>query len=179
MNADTHFPHLDLEDLIAAAAGQPVDDQAREHLAGCEQCRREAGRWNLVADGVRDLAATASGTGQPSGPRRSGRPRLAGPRLAGPWRRAMLVAVSAAAAIVLVLGVGEVAGVVHVHLGGPGNQPVLTAVTGCTQLQQASGTLEQVNGSRLVVKTASGQPVTVITTATTFMSMSGAPLSGR
>jgi len=36
--------------------------------------------------------------------------------------------------------------------------------------------LEQVNGSSLVIKAASGQPVTVTTTATTFVSMSGALL---
>ena len=59
MNADTRFPHLDLGDLIAGAAGQQVGDRAREHLAGCEHCQLEANRWNLVADGVRGLAAAA------------------------------------------------------------------------------------------------------------------------
>ena len=54
-SADTRFPHLDLEDLIAGAAGQPVGDRAREHLAGCEHCQLEASRWNLVAGGVRGL----------------------------------------------------------------------------------------------------------------------------
>ena len=47
---------------------------------------------------------------------------------------------------------------------------------GCTQVEQADGTLEQVNGSSLVIQTASGQPVTVTTTAATFVSMSGALL---
>jgi hypothetical protein len=51
MNADTRSPHLDLEDLIAEAAGQPIGDQARDHLTGCEHCQLEANRWNLVADG--------------------------------------------------------------------------------------------------------------------------------
>lgn len=88
----------------------------------------------------------------------------------------MLVAGSAAAALVLLVGVGAVTGYVHVHLSGPGTETVLTAVTGCSQLEQADGTLEQVNGSSLVIKTASGQPVTVTTTATTFVSMSGALL---
>ena len=170
--ADTRSPHLDLGDLIAGAAGQPAGDRAREHLASCEHCRREANRWNLVADGVRGLAAAAPETAQPARPRRTGQ-RV----LAGPWRRAMLVAGSAAAALVLLAGVGAVTGLVHVHLSGPSTETALTAVTGCTQLQQADGTLEQVNGSSLVVKTASGQPVTVTTTATTFVSMSGALLS--
>ena len=169
---DTGYSHLDLEDLIAGAAGQPVGDRAREHLAGCEHCQREANRWTLVADGVRGLAAAAPETAQPARPRRT-RGRV----LAGPWRRTMLVAGSAAAAFVLLVGVGIVAGLVHVNLSGPGTGPVLTAVTGCSQLEQADGTLEQVNGGSLVIKAAGGQPVTVTTTATTFMSSSGALLS--
>jgi hypothetical protein len=175
MNADptdTRHPHLDLGDLIAGATGQPIGDRAREHLASCEYCQREANRWNLVADGVRGLAAAAPETAQPARPRQ---PRRRVP--AGPWRRAMLVAGSAAAALVLLVGVGEVTGYVHVHLSGPGTGTALTAVTGCTQLQQADGRLEQVNGSSLVIKTASGQPVTVTTTPSTFVSMSGPLLS--
>jgi hypothetical protein len=176
MNADptdTRYPHLDLGDLIAGAAGQPTGDRAREHLAGCEQCQREASRWNLVSDGVRGLAAAAPETARPARPRRTGQ-RV----LAGPWRRAMLVAGSAAAALVLLVGAGEVTGVVHVHFGNSNNgtETVLTAVTGCSQLEQTDGTLEQVHGSSLVIKTAKGQPVTVTTTATTFVSMSGALL---
>jgi Domain of unknown function (DUF5666) len=174
MNADptgTHYPHLDLEDLIAEAAGQPIGGQAREHLASCEHCQREANRWNLVADGVRGLAAAAPETAQPARPRRTGQ-RV----LAGPWRRAILVVGSVAAALVLLVGVGEVTGYVHVHLSGPGSETTLTAVTGCSQIEQVDGTLEQVNGNSLVIKTASGQPVTVTTTATTFVSMSGALL---
>jgi len=170
MNADTRFPHLDLEDLIAGAARQPIGERAREHLAVCEHCRLEANRWNLVADGVRALAAGEAA--QPA------RPRLTGQRvLAGPRRRAMLVAGSAAAALVLLAAVGAVTGFVHVHLSGRGGQPVLTAVTGCAQLEQADGTLERVTGGSLVIKTASGQPVQVTTTASTFVSMSGPLLS--
>src|SRR5580658_2851185 len=171
--ADPRYPHLDLGDLIAVAAGQPVGDRARKHLAACEHCQLEANRWNLVAEGVRGLAAAAPQTAQPARP---ARPRRGRPR-AGPWRRAMLVAGSAAAALVLLVGVGAVTGLVHVRLSGPGTKTALTAVTGCTQLRQADGTLEQVNGRSLVIKTASGQPVTVTTTATTFVSMSGPLLS--
>jgi hypothetical protein len=171
MNADptgTHYPHLDLEDLIAGAAGQPVDDRARQHLVGCEHCQREANRWNLVADGVRGLAAAAPETARPARPRRT-RGRVP----ASPWGRAVLVAGSVAAAFVLLVGVGVVTGFVHVRLSGPGTEPSLAAVTGCSQIEQADGTLEQVNGSSLVIKVASGQPVTVTTTATTFVSVSG------
>ena len=171
MNADptdTRNPHLDLGDLIAGAAGQPVGDRARAHLAACAHCQREANRWNLVAGGVRGLASAAPEIARSARPRRT-RGRV----LAGPFGRAMLVAGSAAAALVLLVGVGEATGFVHVHLSGPGSQTALTAVTGCSQIEQADGTLEQVNGSSLVIKLADGQPVTVTTTATTFVSVSG------
>jgi hypothetical protein len=172
MNADTRFPHLDLEDLIAGAAGQPVGDRAREHLADCEHCQREATRWNLVADGVRGLAAAAPETAQPARPPRTRRHVL--PR---PVRHGLLAVGSVAAALVLLVAIGSAVGLVHVHVGGGGAQATLTAVTGCSRIEQADGTLEQVHGSSLVVKAANGQPVTVTTTATTFMSMSGPLLS--
>jgi hypothetical protein len=164
MNADTRFPHLDLGDLIAGAAGQPVGDRAREHLAACEHCRLEANRWNLVADGVRGLAAAAPAGDQPARRRGTG---------SGPWRRAMLIAGSAAAALVLLVGIGAVTG----HISVDRTEAALTAVTGCPQLEQADGTLEQVNGGSLVIKTAGGQPVTVTTTAATFVATSGPLLS--
>jgi hypothetical protein len=174
MNADsidTRNPHLDLGDLIAAAAGQPVDDRARQHLAGCHHCQLEANRWNLVAEGVRGLAAAAPEAAPPAWERRTPRPVPA-------WRRAILVAGSAAAALVLLLGLGVAGGVVHVHLsGGSSTKTALTAVAGCSQLQQADGTLEQVYGSNLVIQTASGRLVPVTTTQSTFVSMSGLLLS--
>jgi hypothetical protein len=168
--ADTRSPHLDLGDLIAEVTGQPVDDRAREHLARCEHCRAEAKRWDLVGAGVRGLAATAPQPAQPARPRHS-RLRV----LPGPGRRAVL-AVGVAAALVLLGAVGYGASnFVHIRFGtaGTGAQPVLTAVNGCTSLEQASGILEQVNGGSLVIRTASGQPVTVTTTASTFLGMSG------
>jgi hypothetical protein len=170
--AGTRSPHLDLTDLIAEVTGQAVADQAREHLASCEHCRTEAARWNLVADGVRDLAAAAPAPAPAASPRR-GRLRLA----AGHGRRT-LVAASAAAAVVLLVGLGLGVGAIRVGIGGTGTSAtVLTAVDGCTALRQAGGTLERVNGNSLVLKTASGQPVTVTTTASTFISTSGPLLS--
>jgi hypothetical protein len=165
---DIRDPHLDVADLIAGAASQPIGDQARSHLASCGFCQREASRWNLVAGAVRDLAATAPPAAQPARPQAANRRRRA-----GPWRRALLVAGSVAAALVLLVGGGELAGVVHVHVGDGGTETTLTAVTGCSQLKQAAGTLEQTHGSSLIIKTASGQPVTVTTTASTFTSVSG------
>jgi len=182
MNADTRSPHLDLGDLIAEAAGQPIGDRAQEHLAACAHCQLEANRWNVVADGVRGLAAAVPEAGVVPGQAAAadaagpGRPRRAGRRVAkGPWRRAMLVAGSAAAALVLLAGIGAVTG--YVHISRNGTEPALTAVTGCTQLEQADGTLARVTGHSLVINTASGQPVTVTMTASTFVSMSGPLLS--
>jgi hypothetical protein len=171
--ADTRHPHLDLESLIAGAAGQPVGDGARAHLARCEQCQREADRWNLVADGVRGLAADASGPARPARPLRTRRQVFA-----GRWQRTLLVAGRAAAALVLLIGIGVVTGYVHVHLSTPGGQAALTAVTGCSQLQQVDGTLEQAHGSSLVIQPAGGEAaVTVTTTSATFLTASGPLLS--
>lgn len=180
MNADstdTRHPHLDLQDLIAGAAGQSVAHQAREHLARCEQCQREASRWNLVAEGVRGLAADAPETAPPTPPAQAPQSRPTGRRvLAGPWRRALVVAGSAAAALVLLVGVGEATGFLHVSLNGSGSTTgtTLTAVTGCSQLMQAEGTLTQAGGGQLVVTTANGQRVTVTTTPSTFVGETGA-----
>jgi hypothetical protein len=188
MNADptgTRASHLDLEELIAEATGQPVGDRAREHLASCEHCRLEASRWNLVAGGIRGLADAASDAGpapeadaaptavQPTRPGRTGRHVLA-----GPWRKAMLATGAAAAALVLLVGIGEATGYVHLSISHHGSQTVLTAVTGCSQLEQASGTLEQVKGNSMVLKTASGQLVTVTTTPSTTVGVSGVLLAG-
>jgi hypothetical protein len=195
--ADTRFPHLDLEDLIAEVTSQAIGDRAKAHLAGCEHCQLEAKRWNLVAGGVRDLAASAPETPAPtqSAPpaplagsasltpltslapldlptspaslRRTGRRLLAGPR-----RRAML-ATAAAAALVLS---GGLTVALSSHAPGAGTEATtaLTTVNGCAQLEQAAGTLERVNGGSVVIKTASGQPVTVTTTATTTLNAAGA-----
>jgi Domain of unknown function (DUF5666) len=169
--ADTRSPHLDLADLIAEVNGQAINDRAREHLARCEHCRAEANRWHLVADGVRGLAAAVPEAPQPARPRR-GRPRV----LAGPGRRTLLAASVAAALVLLSVAGYGASKFVHITFGTPGNGTgtVLTVVSGCTGLEQAAGTLEQVNGSSLVIKAASGQPVTVTMTASTLVSMSGA-----
>src|SRR5690348_2730262 len=106
--ADTRHRHLDLEDLIAGAAGQPVGARSREHLASCEQCQRELNRWNLVADGVRGLAAEMPEAAPEAAP--PARPRRTRRVLAGPCRRAALVAGSVAAALVLLVGIGTVTG---------------------------------------------------------------------
>jgi hypothetical protein len=173
--ADTRSSHLDLGDLIAEVTGQPVAGQAREHLASCEHCQLEANRWNLVADGVRGLAADAPEAPQPVRPRHTRRRVL--PR---PVRHAVLAVGSVAAALVLLAVIGSAADVVHVSFGGgtqtSGGGTRTTAVTGCAQLEQASGTLERVNGATVVIKTASGQLLTVTTTAATKIGASGALL---
>lgn len=90
---------------------------------------------------------------------------------------------SAAAGLVLFGGAvygAAASGLVHVSLNStqnPAETTALTAVTGCSRLLQADGTLERVNGASLVIKTAGGQPVTVTATASTFVGESGALLS--
>jgi hypothetical protein len=164
--ADTRSPHLDLEDLIAEVTGRAKDDRAREHLTHCEHCRAEAGRWDLVAGGVRGLTAATPEPAPPAWPRHT-RPRV----LTGPRRRTLM----AAAAAALVLGAVGYGATTTLTRHPPG--AVLTAVSGCATLEQANGTLERVSGSSLVIKTAGGRPVTVTTTASTSVSMSGALLS--
>ena len=165
-SADTHNPHLDLDDLIAGAAGQPVRDRAREHLANCEHCQREASRWNLVADGSRPGSRRLGDAPTPW-------PQRTPQHVGRPWKRAIWAVASAAAALVLLVGGGILTGTVHVQLSGRHGGMVLTSVGGCSQLRQADGTLKQVDGSSLVIQTASGQMVTVTTTASTFVSVSG------
>jgi hypothetical protein len=160
--------------LIAEVTGQTVGDRAREHLAGCQDCRAEANRWDLVARGVRGLVAATPEAAQPARPRHT-RPHVPG----GPRRRAVLAA-GVAAALVLLGAVGYGASnFVHVTFGtaGTGAGTVLTAVGGCAGLEEASGALEQVNGTSLVIKTAGGRSVTVTTTASTLVGMSGPLLS--
>jgi len=187
MNADrtdTRSPHLDLEDLIAEVTGQAIPDRAREHLGTCEHCLVEASRWDVVADGVRVLAAVAPQVAQPA------RPVGTGPQVPdGPGRRSTLAA-SVAAALVLLGGAGYgAAAALTGHAPGTAGKgtkttaragakaTALTAVSGCAGLKQADGTLEQVNGGSLVIKTASGQKVTVTTTSSTTANVFAAPLS--
>jgi hypothetical protein len=167
--ADTSSTHLDLGDLIAEVNGQAIDDRAREHLARCERCRAEANRWDLVAGGVRGLMAATPEAAQPARPQHT-RPRIP----AGPRRRTILAAAAAALVILGAVGYGA-SNFVHITFGtsGTGAGTVLTAVGGCTGLEEAAGTLERMNGSSLVLKTASGQRVTVTTMPSTLMSLSG------
>src|ERR1700728_454515 len=85
-----------------------------------------------------------------------------------------MMAVGAAASLVLLGAAGYLSAA---GLSGHAPGPVLTAVSGCAAHAQASGTLERVNESSLVIKTASGQPVPVTTTAATTVGVSG-PLLG-
>jgi len=174
---NTDFPHLDLADLVGGATGQEADDRVLEHLASCGDCRAEAERWNLVADAVRALADATPEVAPPTRLRHTGRHVLADPR-----RRSALAAGAAAALVVLgaagYAAAAALTGQAPNSAGAGARAAVLTAVSGCAGLKQASGTLEQVNGDRLVIETPGGRPVTVTTTASTMLSvMSGAPLS--
>jgi hypothetical protein len=174
---NTDFPHLDLADLLSEATGQEADHRVLEHLASCGDCRAEADRWNLVAAAVRGLADAAPEVAPPARLRHTGRHVLADPR------RRNALAAGAAAALVVLGGAGygaaaALTGHAPSSAGAGARAAVLTAVSGCAGLKQASGTLEQVNGDRLVIETPGGRPVTVTTTSSTMLSvMSGAPLS--
>ncbi len=172
-------PHLDLAELLSEANGEPADGPAREHLAACQSCRAEARRWGTVADGVRGLVADAPGQAAvPDLVRPPGRSRRTGPaRLADPRRRSLLLA-SAAAAVIVLGGAGYG---LTAAFGGHATSPAssarttaLTAVNGCAKLAQVTGTLQQVNGTSLVVRTSSGQSVTVTATAATWVNLSTA-----
>lgn len=154
MNADT-AAHLELEDLIVWANGQATDDRTSAHLDSCEQCQLEVKRWKLVADGVRSLA--------PEMP--EARPRVR------PGRRVWLAA--AAAAVVLLGGVGYG---VTAALSRGGSRVVLASVSGCSGVRLASGTVERVSGSSLVIRTAGGQSVAASTTGSTKVTVAGALL---
>jgi hypothetical protein len=168
--AGTRFPHLDLADLIAEATGQAVGDQAREHLASCEHCQLEARRWNLVAGGVRGLTTAAPEAARPA--RTGQETRHTRSRLLTGRRRGVVLVASAAAAGVLLAAIG------YALVPRPSSGTVLTAVSGCAPLEQARGSLEQVNGTSLVITTSSGQPVRVTTTAATTLIVSGWQLTG-
>src|SRR5260370_11751042 len=164
MNAES--THLDLEELLAEVNGEAVSDLAREHLAACGRCHADALRWGTVAGGARELMTVSSllpaVVRLPAQP--GGKPRT--------------TIVAAAAAAVLVLGGARygLTAALTGHAASPAGTSTktasLTAVTGCTRLKEASGTLAQLNGTSVVIKTASGQPVTLTPTAATLVAAS-------
>ena len=177
--------HLDIEDLIMEASGAPLTEEAEAHLAACPACHSDAERWATVARSVRRLVAATPapasslpddrsfgqlGT-QVSSDQRHWRPT----RIWRLPRRAYLG--GAAAVLVVAAGAYGLAG----GFGGSGTPPApsggprtvsagLTTVNGCPALDATSGTLEQVNGPNLVIKTSDGQSVTVATSASTKIS---------
>lgn len=174
-------PHLGLEELLAEVNGEAVSDRVPEHLAACPGCRAEAERWGAVASGVRHLVAAISppawlpggalgGAAKASSSSRR-QARLRALARAGGKHGRLLVA--AVAAVVLAAG-GLSYGLVR-ELGGNGNASAhtaagVTAVNGCSGLDAASGTLERVTGSGMVLKTPGGEPVTVTTSASAKIS---------
>jgi hypothetical protein len=155
MNTSTE-PHLDLDELLAGVAGEPLSEQARDHLESCPGCHRETRRWGATSDGTR-LLMTATELPPWQFPMETTGRR--------PGRRALLTA--AAAAAVLAAAGGTTWGLTS---GGAVPGAALTAVTGCPGLTATSGTLEQIDGAQLEVRTPSGQTVTVTTNSDTAVS---------
>ena len=153
----------------SAESGVDVSTMLVEYANILNQVRTAAGV--LQSGGVRELMTVSS-------------PLPALVRLpAQPGGKPRTTIVAAAAAAVLVLGGARygLTAALTGHAASPAGTSTktasLTAVTGCTRLKEASGTLAQMNGTSLVIKTASGQPVTVTATTSTMVSVSGAPLS--
>jgi hypothetical protein len=155
MNTSTE-PHLDLEELLAGVTGEPLSEHARDHLESCPDCRSEIKRWGTTSDATRMLvAATELPPWQLPAETTAHRP----------GRRALL---AAAAAAVLAAAGGTTWGLTS---GGAAPPAALTAVTGCPGLVATSGTLEQIDGTQLVVRTQGGQPVTVTVNSATTVSI--------
>jgi hypothetical protein len=174
-------PHFSLEELIAAARGEPAAPQAAGHLAICEDCAGEVRAWQAVADGIHVLVTQSRPPGHligrvlaaiddeppqpgpvpPDSPAGTARHGLRGHRHA--W-------LAAAAAVALLAGGGY--GVSRVLSSGGGGHPstradaALTA-TGCSTLKAAGGTLTSVSGSTLTIRAAGGGSVTVTTSGDT------------
>jgi hypothetical protein len=158
--------HLTLEAFAAFADGTPPGGAAEAHLAACAGCQAEARKWNAVGRGVRLLTAAY----EPPPLLAAGLPART------PWRRRRVVLASAAAAVVLGItgyGVDSMFGSsARPAAGGvaPTSAAELAAAltpTECTRLEVAAGTLESVNGSRIVVRTGAGKLITVTVTAST------------
>lgn len=132
-----------------------TSDQALEHLTAGERCSDVAPPTRLRRTGARVMAG----------------------------RRHVMAVASAAAALVLLGGAGYIAttGLTghagHASGTAKGQTVAYTAVRGCHGLFQATGTLSHAGGGSLVIKTASGQSVTVNTTASTGVHIMGAPPS--
>jgi hypothetical protein len=178
--------HLDIEELLGEASGTPLKEEAKAHLADCPACRSDAQRWATVARGVRRLVAATpapanclpddGSSGHSSTPGNSDQHDWRPTRRRRLPRRAFL---GGAAAAVLVIAAGSYG--LAAGFGGASPRPAtsggprtvsagLIAVTGCPALDATSGTLEQVNGPDLVIKTSDGQSVTVATAASTKVS---------
>jgi hypothetical protein len=156
MNTSTE-PHLDLEELLAGVAGDPLSEQSRNHLACCADCHTESQRWGATSDAARLLVAS---TALP--------PWQFPAATAARWRRRRALVIGTAAAAVVVAGGGTTWGVISGGAGTPASTTAgLTAVTGCPGLAATSGTVEQIDGTRLVVKTWDGPTVTVTTSGST------------
>jgi hypothetical protein len=184
----TESKHLDIEELLAVGDATFRDDEANAHLAICSVCRIDAERWTTVALGVRHLAAAVSPPTTPLfsqgpldvlDPEFLSVPQAGVQPAAGRPRRRTFAAVAAA---LVVIGGGSYG--LTVALGGGGARPAkdgrstplaagLTAVNGCSNLAGASGLLEQVNGSDLVIKTTNGRSVPITTSPATNIGREG------
>jgi anti-sigma factor RsiW len=155
--------HLTLEELTAYVNGTAVETESQAHAAACDSCRSEAARWGAVAGGVRLLTAPS----YPLPPLPDVATRARSPL----WTRRRVALASAAAVAALLAGVYGLTSAFR-PTGEPGTTATdgdraavaaALASTDCSNVKVAAGTLESVNGSRLVLRTGSGTAVTVST----------------
>jgi hypothetical protein len=157
--------HLTIEELTAYVNGAAVDAESQAHVAGCGSCQTETARWGKVAGGVRLLTASPDPL-----------PPLADVTATSSplWtsRRAVLAAAAAVAILlVTVYGLTSVPRDTNAPVAAGDSNPTAVAAaltsTDCSEVKVAAGTLESVNGSSLVLRTASGTAVTVSTSDST------------
>jgi hypothetical protein len=160
--------HVPVEELASGRLGA----SGREHLRHCADCQQQLREWAATRDAV-DLMISDSRppegliddvlaivTREPIN-RRARRP--ASRWRAGRERRARL----AAAAAVLVVVAGGAGYGIYDLAGSPGRslvQPAaVTAVAGCSGLESVTGTLQTIEGSTLVIRSADGSTVRITT----------------
>jgi hypothetical protein len=176
--------HLSLEELIAAARGEPLAPPAAGHLATCRDCAGEFRTWNAVAGGIRLLVTQSTPPGRVIGqvlaaiddepPQPGPMPSRRAVSLTGPARHGLRghrhAWLAAAAAVALLAGGGYgvsrlLSSAASSHASTQADAAL--AATGCSSLKATGGTLTSVNGSTLTIRAADGSSVTVTTSGNT------------
>jgi anti-sigma factor RsiW len=163
---NARLAHPSLDDLIDARPAPAV----QVHLTACTVCQAEARRWDAAAAVIHQLCASAQPPSWDPGTLPAtvgaGHPSLPLARLARHRR------VQAACAALVLLG-GAAGGAIALSGGGRGPATAIpgtristtvagvTAVTGCSGLEAAVGTLQRSGSAGVTIRTSNGAYVTV------------------